>query len=79
MRNENKYLLKRNDGRWHYARRAPTKYTNFDSRGYVRKGLDTTSLDGARMRRDELVKASGLGPKAYGQMVLSRRYRRYEQ
>ena len=64
MRNENKYLLKRNDGRWHYARRAPTKYTNFDSRGYVRKGLDTTSLDVARMRRYELVKADDLtGPQ----------------
>ena len=60
MRNENKYLLQRNDGRWHYSRRGPSKYAQFDSRGYVRKGLDTTSLDVARMRRDEFVKADDL-------------------
>ena len=60
MRDQNKYLLQRNDGRWHYARRVPSRYADFDGRGYVRKGLDTTSLDVARMRRDECVKADDL-------------------
>ena len=32
MRNENKYLLQRNDGRWHYARRVPSRYADFDGR-----------------------------------------------
>jgi len=60
MRNENKYLLQRNDGRWHYARRVPSKYAEFDKRGYVRKGLATKSIDVARLRRDEFVKADDL-------------------
>jgi integrase len=60
MRNQDKYLQQRNDGRWHYARRVPEKYANFDKRGYVRKGLDTNSIDVARMRRDDLVKADDL-------------------
>ena len=33
-----------NDGRWHYARRVPSRYADFDGRGYVRKGLLVRAL-----------------------------------
>jgi len=60
MKDEDKFLQKRNNGRWHYARRVPKKYADFDKRGYVRKGLDTKSIEVARERRDLLIEADDL-------------------
>jgi len=56
MRDLNQYLQKRGK-RWHYLRRVPTLYQDFDKRGTVRKSLKTESLEVARKRRDELVLA----------------------
>ncbi|MCF6275687.1 MAG: hypothetical protein L3J05_07985, partial [Robiginitomaculum sp.] len=60
MNYENKFLQKRNNGRWHYARRVPKKYADFDARGYIRKGLDTKSIEVARERRDLLIETDDL-------------------
>lgn len=60
MRDEDRYLQRRNRGRWHYVRRVPFKYADFDSRGYIRKGFDTSSLEVARARRDLLAEADDL-------------------
>jgi len=56
MRDLDQYLQQRGK-RWHYVRRVPKKYTDFDTRTYVRKALKTSSLEVARARRDELAKA----------------------
>ena len=55
----NQYLKNRN-GRWHYCRRVPSAYEEFDSRGMIRVSLKTTSLDVARARRDALAEADEL-------------------
>jgi|GEM_PF-2603328 len=60
MRDENRYLQLRNDGRWHYVRRVLGKYREFDQRTFIRKGLDTKSVDVARARRDLFVEADNL-------------------
>jgi len=44
-------------GHWHYYRRVPTKYQGVDPRGTIRLALGTTSLETARLRRDELARA----------------------
>jgi len=56
MRDLDQYLQQRGK-RWHYVRRVPKKYMDFDTRTYVRKALKTSSLEVARARRDELAKA----------------------
>lgn len=56
MRDLDQYLQKRGQ-RWHYVRRVPKEYRDFDNRITVRKALKTTSLEVARARRDELAKA----------------------
>lgn len=56
MRRLNQYLFFR-DGSWHYARRVPKRYADFDRRGYIRKSLRTDSLAIARSRRDGLIEA----------------------
>lgn len=60
VKSEDRFLQKRNHGRWHYVRRVPKKYADFDKRGYIRKGLDTASIEVARERRDLLVEADDL-------------------
>ncbi len=60
MRDQNRYLQRRNKGRWHYVRRVPRKYSDFDQRCFVRKGLDTKSLEVAQARRDLLEEADDL-------------------
>ncbi len=42
---------------WYYYRRVPTKYQGVDPRGTIRLALGTTSLETARLRRDELARA----------------------
>ena len=42
---------------WHYQRRVPRKYRRFDSRRFVRESLGISSLEIARIRRDELARA----------------------
>jgi len=56
MRDLNQYLQMRGK-RWHYVRRVPNEYANFDKRTFIRKALKTESLEVARAKRDELVKA----------------------
>jgi len=51
--------MKRNK-RYHYERRVPREYADFDKRRYFRKSLKTTSVDVARARRDALVEADDL-------------------
>lgn len=55
----NKYLYLRND-RWSYKRNVPKKFRHIESRTRIRAGLNTSSLDIARMRRDALVEADDL-------------------
>jgi len=90
MRYENRYLQLRNDGRWHYVRRVPGKYREFDNRAFIRKGLDTKSVDVARARRDLFVEADdlywaslssaaeGAGAESLNALQTSQAYRRYE-
>ena len=59
MRNQDAYLMRRNE-RYHYERRVPREYADFDKRRYIRKSLKTTSIDVARARRDALVEADDL-------------------
>lgn len=59
MRDQNRYLLKRGQ-HWHYARRVPAEYADFDKRTYIRKALKTESLEVAQARRDALVEAEDL-------------------
>lgn len=56
MRDLNQYLQMRGK-RWHYVRRVPHEYMDFDKRTFIRKALKTESLEVARAKRDELVKA----------------------
>lgn len=51
-----KYLRRRGE-HWHYYRRVPSKFQSFDSRGTIRLSLGTSSLEMARLRRDELAAA----------------------
>ncbi len=53
---QDKYLINRG-GHWHYQRRVPGKFNYVDDRVLVRKSLDTSSLEIARIRRDALVSA----------------------
>ena len=55
-RNRDRHLRQRG-GRWHYYRRVPTRFEDFDHRGTIRLALGTSSLETARIRRDELVEA----------------------
>jgi len=43
--------------RWHYVRRVPKEYTEFDRRGLISRALKTESLEVARARRDALAEA----------------------
>ena len=56
MKKLNQFLQKRGE-QWHYIRRVPKSYQDFDTRGTIRKSLKTDSLEIARKRRDELMKA----------------------
>ena len=56
MRDLNQYLQMRGK-RWHYVRRVPNEYANFDKRTFIRKAVKTESLEVARAKRDVLVKA----------------------
>ncbi len=56
MRDLNQHLYRRRN-RWHYVRRVPFEYADFDPRGIIRKSLKTDSLEVARARRDALVEA----------------------
>lgn len=56
MRDLDKYLQQRGE-RWHYVRRIPDMYASFDKRGTIRKSLKTKSLEVARAKRDDLVRA----------------------
>lgn len=53
-------FLRFRDNHWHYKRRAPARYADFDDRGVVRMSLKTTSLDIARLRRDAQAQADDL-------------------
>ena len=53
---ETKMLICR-AGHWHYHRRVPRKYRHVDHRTFVRKSLNTTSLEIAKLRRNALVEA----------------------
>ena len=55
-RSEDKYLFSRL-GRWSYKRNVPKKYQHVEKRSRIRTGLNTNSLDVARIRRDALVQA----------------------
>lgn len=55
----NRYLRFR-DNHWHYKRRVPARYADYDDRGVVRMSLKTASLDIARLRRDAQVQADDL-------------------
>lgn len=59
MRTGNRHLEFR-AGHWHYNRRVPARYSNYDDRGRIRLSLKTTSLDTARERRDAMVEADNL-------------------
>ena len=59
MKDLNQYLMNRN-GHWHYYRRVPSDYEDFDHRGTIRSSLKTTALEVARARRDALAKADDL-------------------
>lgn len=56
MRDLNQYLKQRGQ-RWHYVRRVPKEYTEFDKRGLISRALKTESLEVARARRDALAEA----------------------
>lgn len=56
MRSLNQFLKNRN-GRWHYCRRVPAAFEQFDKRGLIRTSLKTSSLEVARVRRDALAEA----------------------
>ncbi len=45
---------------WHYVRRVPSEYADFDPRGMIRKSLKAESLEVARARRDALAEADEL-------------------
>jgi len=49
--------LRQRGGRWHYYRRVPKRFERFDDRGTIRLALGTSSLETARIRRDELAEA----------------------
>lgn len=49
--------LRLRGGRWHYYRRVPKRFERFDDRGTIRLALGTSSLETARIRRDELAEA----------------------
>lgn len=51
-----KYLVERS-GTWYYVRRVPDNYAHVDSRIRVKKSLKTKSIDLARLRRNDLIKA----------------------
>ena len=51
-----KYLRRRGEN-WHYYRRVRSKFQAFDGRGTIRLSLGTSSLETARLRRDELASA----------------------
>lgn len=48
------------DNNWHYKRRVPARYRDFDDRDMVRFSLKTDSLDIARLRRDAQAQADDL-------------------
>lgn len=52
MDQENRHLKHKRDGYWHYRRRVPKRYSNFDNRNIVECSLRTKSLEIARLRRD---------------------------
>jgi hypothetical protein len=55
-RNDDRHLHLRGE-HWHYYRRVPKKFERFDDRGTIRLALGTTSLETARLRRNELAAA----------------------
>jgi len=56
MKDLNQHLHRRGN-RWHYVRRVPSEYADFDPRGMIRKSLKTESLEVARARRDSPAEA----------------------
>jgi len=56
MKHVDQYLKKRS-GRWHYVRRVPSIFREFDPRGTVRSSLKTSSIEVARARRDAMAEA----------------------
>ena len=59
MNGLNQHLLRCVNG-WHYVRRVPSEYADFDPRGMIRKSLKAESLEVARARRDALAEADEL-------------------
>lgn len=59
MRDLNQHL-KRRGSPWHYVRRVPSKYREFDKRTFIRKGLDAKLADVARAWRDLFEEADDL-------------------
>jgi len=53
MVSENRHL-KQKFGYWHYQRRVPKRYSDFDPRRMVECSLRTKSLEVARLRRDAM-------------------------
>jgi len=87
MAKPGRYLQKRGHS-WYYYRRVPAKFAAFDDRGTVRCALGTSSLDQARLRRDQLavaddeywaslalVEAGSVDGQALSRPVAKRRYR----
>jgi len=87
MTKPDRYLQKRGHS-WYYYRRVPAKFASFDDRGTIRLALGTTSLDQARLRRDQLavaddeywaslalVEAGSVDGQALSRPVAERRYR----
>ena len=52
----NRHLIQRGEN-WYYKRRVPRKYRTYETREFIRKSLDTSSLEIARLRRDALERA----------------------
>ncbi len=56
MPKPNRHLIQRGE-HWYYKRRVPKKYRAYEAREFIRKSLDTDSLEIARLRRDALERA----------------------
>ncbi|MEL7016571.1 MAG: DUF6538 domain-containing protein, partial [Pseudomonadota bacterium] len=56
MAKPNRHLIQRGEN-WYYKRRVPRKYRAYETREFIRKSLDTSSLEIERLRRDALERA----------------------
>ncbi|MEH6489379.1 DUF6538 domain-containing protein, partial [Hyphomonas oceanitis] len=59
MDKENRHL-KAKLGYWHYQRRVPKRFQDFDGRGVIECSLRTRSLEIARLRRDAMEESDDL-------------------